>query len=132
MMSVISEAQIRSPQPISSSKPSAISVNGRVCATKSTPACESNLYDSTCCAKVVRFTEIEKRRTNMGHKWVLGKKTFEMPAYTKIPPRIKRPIQMTARRKLNGLDCSICEPVITLQFSKAISFLRQELLQKLL
>src|SRR5437762_2866700 len=132
MISVTKEVQIFSRQPISSRKPSAISANGNVCATKSTPAGESNLYDSTCCAKVVRFTEIENRRTNMGHKWVLGKKTFEMPAYTKIPPRIKRPIQMIARRKLNGLDCSIGEvPVTPLQFSIAISFLRQELLQKL-
>src|SRR6266576_6866725 len=105
MISVIREAQMRTCQPMSRSSPRISSVKGRVCATKSTAVGESILYDSTCCANVERLVEMENFRTNTGHKCVLGKKILEMPAYAKIPPRTRRPIQRIALRKFNGLDC---------------------------
>src|SRR5689334_18785392 len=105
MINVISKAQMRSCQPMSRSSPRTSSAKGSVCATKSTAAGDSILYDSTCCANVERLVEMENFRTNSGHKCEFGKKILEMPAYAKIPPRTRRPIQRIALRKLNGLDC---------------------------
>src|SRR5205807_10623524 len=84
MISVISEAQMRSCQPMSKSSPRMSSAKGSVCATRSTTGGESILYDSTCCANVERLVEMENFRMNSGHKCVLGKKILEMPAYAKI------------------------------------------------
>jgi hypothetical protein len=104
MIAVMAVAQIRKRQPISNSRPSTISTNGNVCATTSDAAGEIILYDSTCSAKLEIFIETENLRTNIGQRCVLGIKSLENPAYTKIPPRTKRPIQMIARRAFRGLD----------------------------
>ncbi len=72
--------QIRKRQPISTSRPSMISTNGRVCATTCDASGEIILYDSTCCAKLEIFIEIENLRTNIGQRCVLGIKSLENPA----------------------------------------------------
>src|SRR6266436_1881142 len=129
MISVISEAQMRSCQPMSRSRPRISSVKGNVCATKSTAAGESILYDSTCCPNVERFVETENFSMNIGHKCVLGKKILEMPAYTKIPPRTSRQIQRIALRGLDGLDC-IMDFERLHEKKKPNSFLGQKLIKK--
>ena len=68
---------MRRRQPISMSRPRAISVNGKVCATKATPDGDSNWNASTWRAKFAMFTEMENFRTKRGHRFVLGRKTFE-------------------------------------------------------
>jgi tetratricopeptide (TPR) repeat protein len=80
MIAVIAVAQIRKRQPISSSRPSTISTNGKVCATTCDASGEISLYDSTCCAKLEIFMEIENFRTNMGQRCMLGIKSLENPA----------------------------------------------------
>src|SRR5882762_6509759 len=80
MISVTALAQIRKPQPTISIRPTTISTNGRVCATTCDASGEIILYDSTCCAKLEIFIEIESLRTNIGQRCVLGIKSLENPA----------------------------------------------------
>jgi len=59
MIAVIAVAQIRKRQPISSSRPSTISTNRQSMRHQLRSLGEIILYDSTCCAKLEIFIEIE-------------------------------------------------------------------------